>query len=1838
MPASDKVKFLTGLATNLDSTPKVKGQILFSIDSNNFGHIWYDKSSSVRVLMGEALSFKGDSVLSINKNATTGVTEFTHTGRGLVYTVVGTQTASTGTWTGRLDDLPNSSAVYDGLTILYYLPYAGSGNATLTLTFEDGSTLADIPVFENGTTRLTTHYPKGSTILLTYWSAPKIDGTAQSARWTRADYDSNSNTIPSAYCETAAATAAKTASCTNYALKPNSYIHVLFRYDNTAANALTLNINGKGAKPIFINETASSANNNTLPAGTYIAFYDGTNYYFRTDNLLPASIDGNAMTASEWQTARTFTIGNTGKSVDGSKNVSWTLAEIGAATSGHNHDSTYLKLDGSNNMTGDVNIIAGDTDKFVNFWYNTNKTAGASWRVGMLGSGSSDTNYFVIQSGTSTTSATAWNNAIRIGQNTYNVYLPSTTASTTTATGGLVVAGGVGVGGQVTATRLAANGSNTNYHLYVNGKSFLNGETTVAERFYAEKVINQILVGSGTAGRDGGTSDTNRYHPAQWTFNTDLTASNGDIITIKVPVVGHDYGVYLSIDSGANYYPVVLNGTTRVTTHYPVNTYIQLIFESTGSAASIYPLAGGTARATVTGGAWRVLNYYDSGNPGDWNLRQYTIKAQTALTAIHIIGGTDSGYNMVDSGTAFDIRYAVLYCGTALAANGTGNNNFIHHYSINVRNSSNSNISLTAYKNVYIKGTVSGVMFTPISGGNPYVQDITAADDGYVYYYIGRAYSTSAITFDTTGAKMYWYKDGAIRPYINEAALALKAMADASGNDLEATYISGISISGHTITYTYPNGNSGTFNTPDTDTKVNMVARSATTKAYLLGTTTSPTSSTQAVTSVAETGVYFDTSAATLVATTFKGKLDWSYIQSIPQIVEGGLITNTADTGITIQLYDLNGNPIGSSTAKTNGVLTIPAANGNGTNNVAGLVTTAAQTWSGIKTFASAIKAKNDNDFISHSNEFNFAPALTDNMEIHINHRTAGTNTSGKKITKYHFKDGNGSYAIVKASSFEGNLDWSNLLNVPQAVEGALGSQVTGQDSGNGYKIQLYDLNGNSISSSTSETNGVIVIPYASGDTIGLVSATAQTWKGNKTFSNNVSISGTLGVTGVATFNNTTEASSTTTAGVVVKGGIGIAKKMFIGDSIYFTGNEREIATYINSTTKYTWMSENHSSGGSELWVGAKDTADSVHLGELILHAGLSDATNAYIEQSLYAYIGTSATDSTGAKRKIVYTDASSNGSSTQPIYINSNGKVTQTTYSLSATIDAGTTNRMAYYSGNNKIEDAGSIYASADSLTINGTSAPINSGKFQVIGTSTMQNILPQATATYTLGSSTLGWKELNIDGTSAAGKIYLRNSETAYITAHIATAGTTSVTGVAELILGNDINGSGTRIAENAQGRLKVYNAATTAAYYYADSWHGNGLSSYTFLGATSSTANTAAYSYIIAGNAANVNSTTAHSEGRLRLYSAATSYHQIQGASTTVTHSHVLPNYSSSADTSWIAVGGNGSSTGVASSKQLMYLSTAGVLTASTENIGGVDPNGDKSGCPIYLKAGVVTQYPYHLLADLEDATQYGVAYYSLSDHVISTAAGTDHQLLQATTGAAPSWVDAFTDLSWSGEDTTSLTLNATVAGVTLNALVPVADGTANATVSGIITDTTQSIAGNKTFMDDTYVRNNLYVGTQGSSLGSVYFYTGNNYTTRLTMNSTSNVATNREVYIQNYDDDMYLVHTGSADAVGLAGSACPVKPVFVNTNGRLTAMCPCQYKEWSLSSGGTSVTLTSDYYTTETCVLSLVVTSGQAGLTGPITWNTTTAGQLVISTTKTTAAISGYVITATCTVIS
>ncbi len=62
--------------------------------------------------------------------------------------------------------------------------------------------------------------------------------------------------------------------------------------------------------------------------------YNGTTKSYIDTN---GKFSGTAAKADIWTTARTLTIGSTGKSVNGSGNVSWSLSEIGAAAASHDH-------------------------------------------------------------------------------------------------------------------------------------------------------------------------------------------------------------------------------------------------------------------------------------------------------------------------------------------------------------------------------------------------------------------------------------------------------------------------------------------------------------------------------------------------------------------------------------------------------------------------------------------------------------------------------------------------------------------------------------------------------------------------------------------------------------------------------------------------------------------------------------------------------------------------------------------------------------------------------------------------------------------------------------------------------------------------------------------------------------------------------------------------------------------------------------------------------------------------------------------------------------------------------------------------------------------------------------------------------------------------------------------------------------------------------------------------------------------------------------------------------------------------------------------------------------
>lgn len=302
--------------------------------------------------------------------------------------------------------------------------------------------------------------------------------------------------------------------------------------------------------------------------------------------------------------------------------------------------------------------------------------------------------------------------------------------------------------------------------VYVTPKVEVQSSTgTLNATKFTSKELNHILTGTGTAATSTGSPTT--YYPAKWTFNTGLALTNGDIVSIKIPVAGSGNGVFLSIDNGTTYKPISTNGTGRLTTHYGANTAVNLIYDSAGQTNNVYAVTGATTTSNVTGGCWRVLNFYDSGNSNTYDRNRYnaSIKISNDVDCKNgnIIVGKSGLYTHLKQGTAFDITYPILYLAEDKAKNNTTTNTYdIIYFTVTTTQS----ITLTAYTPVYIKGTLSGTLFTPVNT-TPLMQTVPSSFDGYYYMLLGMATGSTTIYLQERHP-IYKYYGGVFREYIHD--------------------------------------------------------------------------------------------------------------------------------------------------------------------------------------------------------------------------------------------------------------------------------------------------------------------------------------------------------------------------------------------------------------------------------------------------------------------------------------------------------------------------------------------------------------------------------------------------------------------------------------------------------------------------------------------------------------------------------------------------------------------------------------------------------------------------------------------------------------------------------------------------------------------------------------------------------------------------------------------------------------------------------------------------------------------------------------------------------------
>lgn len=195
------------------------------------------------------------------------------------------------------------------------------------------------------------------------------DGTA----WIREYWNNTTYTITASYCTTAGDTAAKVGSST-YFTDRECLFELTIRYANTAASALTLNMNSTGAKPIYINGVASSATNYDLPAGKYWVYYDGANYYLRTDgffdwkrSMQKVSVAGNDIYLGESLSADTLRT-----SLGLSNSMHFIGVATVAITDGSTTNPSISGYDFANNKKpGDVVIDKDSSYEYV--WSTTGK-------------------------------------------------------------------------------------------------------------------------------------------------------------------------------------------------------------------------------------------------------------------------------------------------------------------------------------------------------------------------------------------------------------------------------------------------------------------------------------------------------------------------------------------------------------------------------------------------------------------------------------------------------------------------------------------------------------------------------------------------------------------------------------------------------------------------------------------------------------------------------------------------------------------------------------------------------------------------------------------------------------------------------------------------------------------------------------------------------------------------------------------------------------------------------------------------------------------------------------------------------------------------------------------------------------------------------------------------------------------------------------------------------------------------------------------------------------------------------------------------------------------------
>ena len=664
--------------------------------------------------------------------------------------VVGPSTDAAGTWTGECADI---DAYYDGLSIIYIPGKAGASTTTLNINGYGAKTC-----YYNASTKLTTHYPVGSPILLTYYSnswrtAEYYYDTDYLAGQYYFRYKVNANGFVGAYtiigkCPDGTITSLTKTNNTTAATKTMYtgplLLDQFFYYNNTttyAANAQFAKDNTirDNYTLVDVRYTFNCINTLTGKANQpfFIVLNKGNDGYFYLDTTQPwqAGIpdltvasdkiyvwigviypDGTPYRSTFEVVKKAYTVKDN-KFVEyvddnvnpniyiGAQSVSGTLNNSSSTTTNGN---TYLKLfkdstlrqqykiSGSGTVSvasdanGNITITGSDTNShYVTGLYvgATGDTKAAAQTTNgntyiklfddstlrqqylIQGSGSvsvaSDANGNITITGTD--SDTHYTSNLRLGANTgttnaavtSNPYIKLVENNTVRDTAIQIKGAGTVTTSCNNAGVLTITGADTNTHyttgLYI-GDSTANSASAQSNpyiKLFDDSTLRQkyqLIGGSGISVDSDSNGDTTFKNTAPLYLTTDggsttagtWLATNTDIETLTdglaiiypITVAGASTTTLNLNGSGAK--TVYINGTTKLTTHYPVGQRIILIYSTVKTAWFVNEYDSNTNTL--------VRTYRQITNNATWN-QDYPLIASRTLASGY--GAADGNYKDV---------------------------------------------------------------------------------------------------------------------------------------------------------------------------------------------------------------------------------------------------------------------------------------------------------------------------------------------------------------------------------------------------------------------------------------------------------------------------------------------------------------------------------------------------------------------------------------------------------------------------------------------------------------------------------------------------------------------------------------------------------------------------------------------------------------------------------------------------------------------------------------------------------------------------------------------------------------------------------------------------------------------------------------------------------------------------------------------------------------------------------------------------------------------------------------------------------------------------------------